>query len=173
MFVNRYTIGASPAMYLLVALGIITARRLVPVPISVGVLIVLIAPGLHHYYVDDVQEQWREVAVYLEQNASQRDTIVYAPEGPEVFDRAFRWYYQNDLPRCGSDEHLKNVAAITARLEQCAPGHQQVWLVVRGTTESIRLFTSALQTYDNRLLRLQEARAFTSLTVFRYAVTHS
>ena len=66
MYLDRYMVSAAPAFYLLLALGLFSIRKIVPVVISLGVFVVMIAPSLGYYYVTDVHEQWKEVAAYVE-----------------------------------------------------------------------------------------------------------
>jgi hypothetical protein len=79
VYKDYYTISAAPAFYLLLALGIYNIRRVVPIILSLGVLVILITPCLRVYYVRDMNEQWQEAAAYVEQNSTPADVIVFGP----------------------------------------------------------------------------------------------
>jgi hypothetical protein len=130
MYVHRYTIGASPALYILLALGIANVRKVVPELISLGMLALLIVPGLHQYYVTPSREQWRETAAYIEQNAESGDMIVFAGS-PEETGNALRWYYQGTLPTCDLNHRLRDDAAITDALARCTSGRERFWIIMR------------------------------------------
>ena len=79
MYQDHYTISAAPALYLLLAFGIFSIRKMVPLFVSLVVLAIMIAPSLGYYYVTDTHEEWREAAVYVNENSGSGDVIVFAP----------------------------------------------------------------------------------------------
>lgn len=95
IYLIRYTIGALPAFYLLVARGVSTLdtkRVLYPVLI---VTVILSGLGLHCYYVYDVKEQWREAAKFVEINSRKGDIIFNYQDWEHT---PFDYYYKGDLP---------------------------------------------------------------------------
>jgi mannosyltransferase len=103
----RYMISAAPALYLLIALGMLNIRKVMPLMISLGALLIMIAPGLLHYYVADVKEQWKEVARYVEENSKPNDVIVFTNDsglgtsiGIGIKHESFYWYYKGNLQSC-------------------------------------------------------------------------
>ncbi|NIM97944.1 MAG: hypothetical protein GTO24_07675 [candidate division Zixibacteria bacterium] len=141
MYEARYTISASPAFYLLVAVGITTIRRVVPELVSILALLIVVVPGLHHYYVTDVKEQWAEVATYIEENGRKGDVIVFAPDHEGWEHRSFDWYYQGDRPTCGIDAHFSNDQnRISDALAKCTSGKDRFWLIVRGPRPVVEQF---------------------------------
>ena len=119
MYVERYTIAASPAWYLLLALLLARLRGIVPLAVTLAALLTLIVPGLVHYYAVDVKEQWREVAAHLAGEGRPGDVIVLAPEDQGWHLRALEWYYDGALPRCAIDVDLEG-PEIAAALHACA-----------------------------------------------------
>src|SRR5690606_5625475 len=58
MYLDRFIIIAAPAWYLLQAVTMIALRRLIPVPLSIAVLLILAGGGLWTYYNENLKEQW-------------------------------------------------------------------------------------------------------------------
>lgn len=53
IYITRYTIGASPALYLLVAKGISTFTKKKAIYLVLMLIVVLSLPGLQYYYAHD------------------------------------------------------------------------------------------------------------------------
>lgn len=137
VYSHRYVISAAPAFYLSLALGIFYTRKVIPLVISLGVMMILIVPGLARYYAADVKEQWREVASYVEENTGGDEVIVFAPnDNIGIQQEAFNFYYQGNLPGCsiGSDELTDT--EVWKILEQCIVGHDRFWVIIRHSTFS-------------------------------------
>lgn len=172
MYVDKYTISASPALYLLLALGITTVSKVVPEFISLAVLVILIAPGLHHYYVTDVKEQWREAAAYVDENARKDDVIVFAPAEGGWLRNSFYWYYRGNLPGCDIDIQPKNDdEAIADALAGCISGRERFWLILRGGPERIAHLTAFFLDRDHEDMHLTEEQSFTLISVYLFALT--
>jgi mannosyltransferase len=171
MYVHRYTISASPAFYLLLALGITTVRKVVPELVTVGAMVILIAPGLQHYYVTDVNEQWREAAAYVEEHAGISDVIVFAPDDDGWQRNTLYWYYQGNLPACGIDGELTDDEAIAGALERCTQGSSRFWLIMRGTPESIERFKAFFLDPGHRAMHLMREQKFMGISVYLFELT--
>jgi 4-amino-4-deoxy-L-arabinose transferase-like glycosyltransferase len=165
MYVHKYTISAAPAFYLLLALGVTTLGKVVPEPISLGLLVILIAPGLHEYYVTDVNEQWPETAAYLEENGRQDDVIVFAPAEGGVIQRNFYWYYRGNLPGCGIDVQLKDDEAIADALTRCISDKERFWLIMRGDDEYIGHLRAFFLNRDHEAMRLIREQEFKDISI--------
>jgi len=135
MYLERYTISAAPALYLLIAVLILKIDNLISPLLSIGVLLVLVSPGLYDYYVDDVKEQWRETAAYVMQEAEPGDILLFSPHptlGIVTATRpGFSWYYRGDLPTCEVVTWAKSEAAIIAEVTDCTAGYNRIWLVTK------------------------------------------
>lgn len=168
MYTVRYTISASPAFYLLLSLGMARLNKVIPEPILLGLLVILIAPGLQEYYVNDVKEQWREAAAYVEENAREDDIVmVFSPAwGRDTFD----WYYEGPLRECEIDEQRQGYAAITDALPGCIPGSGRFWLILRERRVFDEDFTELLSSRDYERMRLITEKKFTLVFVHLFAV---
>jgi hypothetical protein len=145
MYLTRYTVPAAPAFYLLTAYALWHLRRLVP-PIAVlGVLALVITPGLRAYYRQPVNEQWREAAAHVAGAAQPGDAtmLVWSRLGEGWF-----WYYRGNLPQCSAGEEFYEVDVFHLALEQCLAGAQRVWVVSRdtGTNADFNELLSRLRT---------------------------
>jgi uncharacterized membrane protein len=173
IYKDYYTISAAPAVYLLLALGIFNARKVVPVMISLGVLVILIAPSLGHYYLTDMNEQWKEAAMYVEKNSGPNEVIVFAPnENIGIQQRAFNWYYQGTLQGCGLGVNLPDPAVWKA-LMQCISGHEHFWVIIRGTSEDTphNRYTSFFLNPDQTAMHLIQEHHFVGIAVYLFELT--
>lgn len=122
----RYTIGASPALYLIVAKGINTFKTKRLLYSVLLVIIILSAFGLHSYYVHDVKEQWREAAEFVEINSREGDVILdYEAWGHSPFE----YYYKGDLP-IFKIPHRASVQEVATLTDQVIGGKDRLWLIV-------------------------------------------
>ena len=134
VYLARYTIGALPALCLFLALGITAIRKVVPEFVTVGVLIILIVPGLYRYYVTDVKDQWRETAAYVSENAAEGDALVFVAINngfSSAVQNAFNMYHQSDLPECRLSTYYMSRDQIQNALDDCGSDRERFWLVTR------------------------------------------
>jgi len=136
IYSDRYVISAAPSLYLLIALGIYNARKVVPLIISLGALVIMIAPGLSDYYAQDVNEQWKEAAEYVEENSKSDEILVFAPNDLGIQQKTFNWYYHGTLPGCGISRPLPD-SAIWDDLKQCIRGYERFWVIIRGSNNAV------------------------------------
>ncbi|HEY3343261.1 MAG TPA: glycosyltransferase family 39 protein, partial [Anaerolineae bacterium] len=129
MYLDRYVIGAAPALYLLIALAVVTLRRVAPVVVPLGMLVILITPGLVEYYTTPTNEQWREAAGYIQQNLQPQDRFILAPGENGAIEASLKWYYQNNLPGCSIEAATREPSEIAQALPQCLDGANRFWLV--------------------------------------------
>lgn len=138
IYEHRYVISAAPALYILLALGVFLLRKVIPLLVSVGAVLILVIPGLTYYYIADVREQWREVAAFMEANAEKDEVFVFAPNDSSVNTGnqllAFNYYYQGNLPSCGIGPDELTDIEVWEKLNQCILGHDRFWVIVRQTT---------------------------------------
>jgi hypothetical protein len=168
MYLDRYTISAAPAFYLLLAFGLASIRKVVPLLVSVGTLVILIAPGLYYYYAADVKEQWREVAEYVEAHSRPSDAVVLAPDENGAQQQSFLWYYRGSLPACGLGADLADDAAIAAGLTDCTSGHERFWLLMRGTAETVGRFKGYFLNRSPAEMELTRQEHFTGIWLFLF-----
>jgi len=173
---DNYTIGASPALYLLVALTIFTVRRIVPLILSLVTLVIIVAPSLGHYYRTDIKEQWREAAKYVEENSGSGDIVVFAPNmGIGIQQKAFDWYYDGDLQDCGLNSTLVEPSEISEALGQCVSGHDRFWVIIAdySNVASDDRFRSFFLDSNQTWMRLIDQRQFVHISVYLFDLTTS
>lgn len=170
MYVDRYTISASPALYLMLAFGIARIGKIVPVPVSITALAILVAPGLVSYYGTPVKQQWREAAAFVTANASDRDVVVFSLEDGEWQQRCFDWYYRGNLPECSIDKDLKNKddKAIEDALAKCTSGHERFWLIMSGTSKIVGRLKAFFLNSKYADMRLIEEPPFKGVAVYLF-----
>jgi uncharacterized membrane protein len=129
-YMTRYTIGASPALYLLVAKGmnILGRKNLYSVLIAITILSFI---GLHSYYVNTVKEQWREVADLVENKSNEGDVIVFYTW---YVQRPFDYYYTGDLPEFGVPKNA-DAREIALSVENALQGKDRLWLIISNVSE--------------------------------------
>lgn len=142
IYTHRYVISAAPALYLLLALGAVALRKLVPQIVVAAALIVAVTPGLHAYYVQDVKEPWRKVAAYIQSHPGNANTIVYAPGEKGSVEYTFKLYYQGPMPGCNFALEVDTPPEIAARVQECTAQSKQFWVIMRGSPERIAVFDS-------------------------------
>ncbi|MCK4436380.1 glycosyltransferase family 39 protein [bacterium] len=121
-FQSKHIIFASPAYYILIALGL---TKLKSHKVSAALLLTLFAlnlVSLHIYYLRDfVKEDWRSAAKYVEENSQPRDLILFHPN---YIGFAFDYYYGGNLPRVGI--HEKDILEKSPKL---TANWKRIWLV--------------------------------------------
>ena len=168
IFNHRYNIGAAPALYLLLALFLLQIRKIVPVMLSLGALIILIVPGLNHYYETDINQQWRETTQYVAENAAMSNTVVFPPHRDVgLKSKMMEWYTQETLLSCGLNMQRPDIE-IWSSLRQCTSEQDRFW-VVYFTDEPV---SSPVEPFflgpDQTQLRLLEKRQFVEITVYLF-----
>lgn len=133
MFLDRFLIAAAPAWYLLIALALWAFRRVVPLALSVTVLLVLLGGVLWTYYTQDLKEQWRDTAAYIDQRVQPGDGIAlsYGSFPGDAFNirDSFSWYYPAMQSDCLVDVRSDS-AAFTDQIGACGSHNERLWLVV-------------------------------------------
>ena len=130
---TRYMIGASPALYILVAKGMSNLNRKwlsYPVLIFIALLSSL---GLYQsYYKNDVKEQWREVASLVELNSKGNDVIIFCADYCQV---PFDYYYKGDLPEFGIGKGVEETQELATFVDNAVQGKDRLWLILSHGSE--------------------------------------
>jgi hypothetical protein len=171
MYADHYTISAAPAFYLLLAFGIFSIRKTVPLMLTLVVLTIMIMPGIAHYYAIDINEQWREVSAYIDENSGSDDVIVFAPNTSEkgIEQRTFDWYSGRIVQSCGLSDRISDSVAWND-LTQCVSGHEHFWVIIRGVgydwddERYIQFFSNPNQTF----MHLVNEKQFVYITVYSF-----
>jgi len=169
VLVDRYTICAAPAFYLLAAILISRISRVVPVSISLVALMIVIVPGLQDYYVSDINEQWREAAAYVQENSRANDVIIFAPDAEGYQNKSFDWYYTGSpLPSCGISSHVEDDQALAEILSNCTAGHDRFWVIMRGPSDVVDRFTTYFLNPGQTNIHLIAEEHFVKLSVYLF-----
>ncbi len=167
MYHHRYTIGASPAFYLLLAIVIINIRNIVPEIITIGLFLIIVTPGLYEFYKTPVREQWREAALYVNRNIK-KDDIILLDKGRNNF-RNFSWYYKNNFDHCAVNLH-NNYEFFYKDLKKCSKGKNRFWLVVREVPNPLpQELRSQIKNNNVESFNLIEEIKFTKLTLYLFS----
>jgi mannosyltransferase len=138
MLLDRYTIAASPAFYLLVArgvegLGSIRYPRVLPhVRILLAVVVAAVSiAAIHDYYAAATKEPWRQVAGYVEEHAKPGDLILfYRGSGSLMFGYYFeREDVSQEVVSVESSSPPVTWKEMREELAPAVEGHRRVWLV--------------------------------------------
>lgn len=130
LFWDRYTIAASPAWFLAVALGITGLERRHARYALAGLLIVAMGPGVVAYHTTPQKEEWEPAATYIDRHSQPDDVVLIMDDGGK---QAFDHYWSNPkVPVQGvpaghtpDGEPLTTEAALHRRVN----GSDRVWLV--------------------------------------------
>ncbi len=91
----RYTIAASIAFYLIVALGLRQLQRSrVLLSVALAGMAFFSILTLQSYYTESNKERWREVAAYIDDNAQRRDLMLFT--AGFLLETNFNYYSQRD-----------------------------------------------------------------------------
>lgn len=128
IYLTKYMIGASPALYLLVAKGtdnLTNKRILYPV---LAFVVLLSSFGLYSYYKSDVKPQWREVANFIE-ISSKVDTDV-AVFCASYIQRPFAYYYKGELQQFGIGKNVEDTQELAALVDNAVQEKDRLWLIL-------------------------------------------
>lgn len=164
IFVDRYSIGASLAFFILIAKGVRTFSFPPLRYVVVGLLLVGLVLPLPTYYQDDQKEQWREAATNVEPNVDDDDVVLVSRPFTE---RSFSYYFDRPdvtVVRIQPDASADEIRASTE-------GHGDVWVVLSYTDSSTD--RRILQTVENRseYRGPVEEERYNGITVFRFERT--
>jgi mannosyltransferase len=151
MFVTRYTIAATPGLYIMTARGIQNTNY---AAVKYGIIILIAALSLmnvRHYYNRVDKQQWREAVAYVDANSKTQDKIIFIPGGPvkvQVWDyySKRRDVIKEPFVLKGSDEDNRNA------LSTALTGHDRIWFVVSGGKDFTHIYQEALQQSSYHLL---------------------
>lgn len=170
VYAERYTVSAAPALYLLLAAGVFNIRRVIPIVVSLGVLVIAMAPGLYNYYVTDINEQWREAAVYINENAKPDEVLVFAPNmGIGIQQKAFDWYYHGPVQSCGLGVELVTPTAISEALKQCISDRDHFWLIIPNyQSESVDRYRAFFFDSDFRYAGIIKEQQLVGISIYLF-----
>lgn len=137
-YAHRYVIWAAPAFFLLLAVGLVSFRRLIPLTASVGALAVLMISGLLVYYEEPTREDWTSLYGYVAAHEDADDMIVVSWPGERgdrynALGQAYNLYYPGDTPYCDLEERTINQEGADAAFEACVGDVpvDRFWIAIR------------------------------------------
>lgn len=166
-FFERYAISAAPAICLLLALGISSLRPVVPELISFAALGIVIAPGLQYYYATPLKQQWREAAVFVQENGQAGDVIVSEVDRGGWQEKSFSWYYHGDLPGCIIMAISKDQVSVAQDVVGCTSGSKRFWLILTHEPGAEQ-FEAFFSTWSKQGFHLIGQEQFKGITVCLY-----
>ena len=177
MYLHRYVIASAPGFYLLLALGLVTFRHLVPLYASFGALIAFMGTGLLIYYSEPTKEEWRELIAYIETHEEANDVVVANVEQGKDrqnqfmahFNEPLNIYYDGDLPRCTLYDDMRDDDAATADFTECVTGRDRMWLILRDYS-SAEARIDELNTFlaDNVNAEMVDHRVYLGIQLLEY-----
>lgn len=108
IYLNRYVIGSLPAFLLIISKGIINFKKYsMVIPIILIILILPTIPTIGSYYSVLDQEQWRDVANYIDANRKNDEIILLYIVNVKV---PFSYYFKNgtNIPLWDTTYHSGN-----------------------------------------------------------------
>jgi len=171
MYHDRYVISASPAFYIILGFLITRIGRVVPELITLGLIVIVVTPGLYEFYINPVREQWREAAKYVEYNSKFDDVIILSDDGKGLNRSIFNWYYKGDLTECSINKYLSDYLAIDTEFVKCMKNAGRFWLVVREVPRPVPFFVDFFLNNRGKNIRLLGERKFTKITVYLFQMT--
>jgi hypothetical protein len=138
MYKYRYTIGASSAFYILVAVGIqkLNSRNIKLVVI--GIILISSLSNILGYYNEINKEPWRDVVNHIEKNGESGDLLLFNAGSTKV---GFNYYskradlIKESFPRSTRYVDRENIMKLNSTVEN----HDRVWLILShsGDTEGL------------------------------------
>jgi hypothetical protein len=149
MFVERYAIVATPALYLLAAKGVEVASSAVSrlfsgsirnalkvgtIGLAAAGLVALSSERLGDYSNISYKPQWREAVQYVNIHAQPHDLILFAPRWEKVVLDYYleRSDVETELVPTNTDMLTQQVPSILANIKE----HDRVWAMQDGTVEA-------------------------------------
>lgn len=137
IYLSKYVIAASAALYILVAKGIRNINYKYAKLTVIGVMLVLSAANVQAYYGTTTKPQARDVMSYIDGNAKSEDVVLVYSGGSDAM--IFNWYNNRtdltakDFPANYVDLWSKSAEQNIKELTSDVAGHNRVWII--STTE--------------------------------------
>ncbi len=128
MYHHRYLIFVSPALCIAIALILTKIKKIIPISVVLITYVILIIPGLSHYYSLPVKEQWKSLAAYISENEEPGDLILYINQ--DNYNN-FLWYYTGNSIHCVPNMDDFSDDDQLSILDDCTEEFDRIWLFVR------------------------------------------
>jgi mannosyltransferase len=129
VYLTKYMIAASPALYLLVAKGLDNLNRKWLLYPALILIILLSSLGLYQYYTLYTKQMWREAANFIENNGKAgSDIILFSDDYPYV-RTPFNYYYKGDIPEFGIKTDMLTDGGVASDVENAIQGEKRLWWI--------------------------------------------
>jgi hypothetical protein len=143
MYKYRYTIGASSAFYLLVAVGIQKFYSKKIKFVVIGIILISSLSNILGYYNEVNKEPWRDVVDHIEKNGESGDLLLFNAGSSKS---AFNYYskrtdlIKESFPRSTRYVDLENIKKLPPTVEN----HDRVWLILSHSGDKEGLINQTL-----------------------------
>jgi 4-amino-4-deoxy-L-arabinose transferase-like glycosyltransferase len=176
VFITRITIGASLALYLLSAIGLVSLpKKSLKIGVSIFCFILFLG-NCSIYYKETNKERWKEATEFIEKNAQSGDLLIF--HAGFCLDRAFNYYAERDdlikqsFPEVGLDVNQDNIHEVTSRLED----FHTVWVILSHSRDKNNLILKTIET-EFKLINHKEYiskginshRPYTGIEIFQFS----
>jgi len=170
MYVDRYLIAASPALYLLLAAAAAACRPIVPPAATTAAILAVMFGAVWTYYTEPGRGDWRGVAAFLEGRLQPGDAVLYSSERGDIYETqnvglALGWYLDAP-PRDGELNVAQPPAALQQAVAEKLSPTGRTWLVVWDDPGRDRRVEQHLGAAPRSAFRLADRYAFQGLTVY-------
>ena len=163
IYLTKYIIGATPALYLIVAKGIGNiSKKWLFYPVLIFIFL-LSSFGLQSYYKNDIRDQWRETADFVEINSNNNDVIVFTPG---YLQNPFNYYYQGDLLEFGFSSGTGETQEIDDFLDDTVQAKDRVWLILYRHNKKSLLRSYMIDRYGSQSIIIE--KDFVGISVFLF-----
>jgi len=132
VYIDRVTITASVAFYLLAARGILKIPRIFPKIIVVAIITGVSLVSIWQYQTKTgdflPKEEWRDAAAYVDKNTQFGDLLLFNNRYVEI---PFNYYSSvQDVEKKPFPKHTKHInQADIEKLPSLIAGHQRIWVI--------------------------------------------
>ena len=138
----------------------------------------MILPSIGQYYWTDVNPQWKETALFVENNSKPGDLVVIVPNGDwgdqsVIQQRIFENYYRGSIEKCSLGGKLTNSEAISEAITKCITNQNRIWVIVpEDLSASAARYTAFFENTNLKGLHLEKEQRFVQLSLFLFDVTN-
>lgn len=165
----KYLLGITPALYMLVALGIRSVKPLSAKAAMVIIIIALSLLNLWNYYNMPSKPDWRRVVADIEKRAAPGDFVVVSP-APNIINGFSYYLRRNDLALTGFPEQgMLSEAHGIDELQPIIKDRQSFWVAIliahgeNGLIENAKALTWLLKTHYH----ITERTSFDGIELYR------
>jgi mannosyltransferase len=165
MYLTRWLIAASPALYLLVAKGLSNLKvKWVLYPLLLAIVLLAALP-LGNYYTKFQKPQWREAAELVELNTQENDVLLFCQRWRHC---TFNYYYHGKLDEFefSSNPQPGDTEKMAAVVDEAIIGKERLWLILCYVPSHPPIETYLIDRYGDDSIIME--RHFTTVRVFLF-----